>query len=72
MREILEPVNIDELSLPKLMDSMEMYQIETVEKSINYGRQLQLQFRRLTKKRFSVTKIDGVHPSKAFNVRRIA
>lgn len=59
-------------SLPSLMDDMELYQIETVSGSINYGRQLQLQFKRLTKKRFSVTMASGVHPSQGFNIRRIA
>lgn len=60
------------LSLPKLMDVMDVYELAVVHKSINYGRQLQLQFKRLTKKRFSITKIDGVHPSRAFHIRRIA
>jgi hypothetical protein len=59
-------------SLPSVMDSMELYQLEFIRGSINYGRQLQLQYRRLTKKRFSVTKAAGIHPSSGFNLRRIA
>lgn len=59
-------------SLPELMDNMDVFQMESVNKSISYGRQLQLQFKRLTNKRFSVTQIKGVHPSEGCNVRRIA
>lgn len=72
MENQLETINEKPQSLPKLMDVMDVYELAVVNKSINYGRQLQLQFKRLTKKRFTITKIDGVHPSKAFHLRRIA
>lgn len=69
MKNVLEK---KPMSLPDLLDSMDLYQIERVDGSINYGRQLQLQFKRLTKKRFSVTKIPGVCDRESFNIRRIA